>query len=155
MIAYYELTEAIKDHLQNDADVNTVELRGIDDIDTAKQSIFALAHIGIQNAEFIEGMVRFTIAVSVMDLVDDRRDNIDSIALEDRWKGLDNRQDVLNTTLSVIERLVRSIQKGTLAGSSYELQSHSAEPFEERFENLLTGWVGTLVIDVPNSVQNC
>jgi hypothetical protein len=155
MIAYYEITEALKDFLQNDPEVNTVELRGIDDIDTSKTSIFALGHIMVENAEFIDGVARFSIRVSVMDLVDERRVNINDIPVDERWKGIDNRQDVLNTTLSVIERLVRHIQKGSLASFAYELQSHSAEPFEERFENLLTGWTASMVIDVPNTIQNC
>jgi hypothetical protein len=155
MIAYYDITKAMHDHLIADPEVNSVELRGIDDIDTSKQEIFALAHVGIQNAEFNEGMVRFTITVSVMDIVDDTRTDIRDVDASERWKGIDNRQDILNTTLAVIERLVRSIKKGTLYSGAYELVTHTAEPFEERFENLLTGWTATLTLDIPNAVQEC
>jgi hypothetical protein len=152
MIGYYEITTALHDFLQADPDVNTVEMRGVDDIDTAKQSIFPLAHITVESSEFLEGVIRFAVRVSVMDLVDDRRVNND-LPDDEKWKGIDNRQDVLNTTLSVIERLIRHIQKGGLSDSAYELQTNSAEPFEERFENLLTGWSSALVIDIPNTIQ--
>ena len=30
-----------------------------------------------------------------------------------------------------------------------------AEPFEDKFENLLTGWSITYIVDVPNTIQNC
>jgi hypothetical protein len=155
MIAYYEFTKDLRDFLQADADINSVKIGDIDEVDIKKQTIFPFANILITNAEFIEGMVRFDVEVAVMDVVDIRKDNEDVLPADERWKGQDNKQDVLNTMLSVIERLKKHISKGTLQGEGYELQSHGATPFEARFENLLTGWNATMVVDIPNNVQNC
>ena len=155
MIAYYEFTKDLNDFLQADEDINAVKIGGIDETDIKKQTIFPFANILVNNAEFIEGMVRFDVEISVMDIVDVRKDNEDVLGGEQRWKGQDNTQDILNTMLSVIERAVKHISKGTLADAAYELQSHSAEPFEARFENLLTGWTATMVVDIPNTIQNC
>ena len=155
MIAYYEFTKDLNDFLQSDEDINAVKIGGIDEVDIKKQTIFPFANILITNAEFIEGMVRFDVEIAVMDVVDIRKDNEDVLSGDERWKGQDNTQDILNTMLSVIERLKKHISKGTLADESYELLSHGSEPFEARFENLLAGWNLTMVVDVPNNVQNC
>jgi len=156
MIAYYELVESLKTHLQADAEINTVVIGGFDDIDLNKRSIFGLAHILVGNATFLNGIVRFDVTVSVMDVVDENNEGVDNLPAAERWKGFDNRQDVLNTMLSVIERLNKSIVKGTLSLSGYELLSDiTAEPFEDRFENLLTGWSTSFTLDIPNTIQNC
>lgn len=155
MITYYDITNGIREFLQNDEDINYVNIGGLDDTDIDKQRIFPMANILVTFAEFINGVVRFTVEVSVMDVVDIRKDNKDALPPDERWKGQDNKQDILNAMLSVIERLERHIRKGELSKQAYSLESNSAEPFEVRFENLLTGWTSDLVIDVPNNVQNC
>jgi hypothetical protein len=152
MIAYYEITKGIYDHLKADPDINTVVIGSLDKIDINKQSIFPLGHILVGSAQFINGMVRFTLTVSCMDIVDIVKDDLPKD--DEQWKGLDNRHDIANTMLNVIEGLDRSIKKGSLQ-ATYELQSMTAEPFEDRFDNLLTGWSATFVIDIYNSVQNC
>jgi len=157
MISYYEFTKALTEHLQGDPEINTVTIGGFDDIDVNKQSIFGLAHILITDAEFIIGVVRFSVTISVMDLVDERKENINDIPTNDKWKGLSNKQDVLNTMLSVLERLDKAIKNDTLitTGGVEIVGTAVSVPFEERFENLLTGWSTDYVIDIPNTIQNC
>ena len=157
MIAYYEFTTDLRDFLQNDEDINSVNIGGIDETDIDKLTIFPYADILITNAEFISGesIVRFDVEVAVMDLVDHRMDNEDVLPADERWKEQDNSQDILNTMLSVIERLVKHINKGTGSDNAYQLVTHSSQPFELKHENLLTGWVASMTIDIPNNVQNC
>jgi len=157
MIAYYEFTKDLRDFLQSDEDINHVNIGGIDEVDIDKQTIFPYANILIQDAEFINGesIVRFSVEVAVMDLVDVRMDNDDVLPADERWKDQDNTQDILNTMLSVIERLVKHINKGTGSDNAYQLVSHTATPFEMRFKNLLAGWSAEMVIDIPNNIQNC
>ena len=156
MIAYYELVENLKIHLQADAEVNTVKIGSVSEADLNKRAIFALANILVVNATFMSGVVTFDVTVSVMDLVDENKEGLDNLPAAERWKGWDNRQDVLNTTLSVLERLHNSIRKGTLSEYGYEVDEDMlAEPFEDSFENLLTGWSTTFTITIPNTIQNC
>ena len=155
MITCYKITKAIHDALKNDRDVNTVVIGDTDSVDMDKQTIFPLAHVLIQDMEFLHGFNRFSIVVSMMDLVDETKENITEIPADERWKGQDNRQDILNTTSAVLEKLVKFVEN-TLSDDGYYLESKSkAVPFELRFKNLLAGWDMTFVIDVPNTVQNC
>ena len=100
MIGYYEITKDIHDHLKSDSDVNTIKIGSLNEVDLNKQTIYPLSHILVGSAQFINGSVRFGITVSVMDAVDESKNNITDIAEDERWKGVDNRQDVLKFNVS-------------------------------------------------------
>ena len=154
MIAYYQLIERLHAHLIADADINTVEIGDLDIVDLPKQTIYPIGHILVQNVEFQEGVVRFTVVINTFDMVDVTKKDIR--AENEPFKGIDNKQDVLNTMLAVLENLDKSLLQGAFLELGWELQGNlTAEPFEERLENLLTGWSGTFIIDTPNTVQDC
>tara|TARA_R110002124_G_C8825835_1_gene504350 strand:+ start:598 stop:885 length:288 start_codon:yes stop_codon:yes gene_type:complete len=70
--------------------------------------------------------------------------------------GVDNRQDILNTQLLVANKLVSELKRGDLMQEKYQLNgTPTAEPFEDRFENLLVGWNLGLSIDIPNTITLC
>ena len=155
MITYYAITKELQSFLISDSEINTVTIGGFDEVDINKQSIYGLAHILVNSAEFLTGTVRFSITITVMDIIDERKNNIRDLEADERWKGISNKQDVLNTMLSVLERLNKYIIN-TLSDEGYELNGNmTAEPFEDRFEHLLTGWSTTFNVDVPNTIQNC
>ena len=154
MIAYLEMTEAIRNHLLSDEDINTVVIGDLSQVDVAKQTMFPLAHLFVGSTSFINGMVRFSVTVSTMDIVDINKNNTDKTS--ESWKGHDNRQYIQNTMLGVLENLDKEIDRGDMADFGYEMIGDAtAEPFEDRFENLLVGWSMTFTLDVPNTVQNC
>jgi hypothetical protein len=122
------------------------------DVDLAKQSIFPLSHINIQDAVFGEHTITFSIQVIAMDLVDEsKEDKFDTDSIP--YQGLDNKHDVLNTQLAVINRLQSKLRRGDLNDDNYVLDTDAtATMFEDRFENLMTGWALTLSISIPNNV---
>ena len=71
---FYLLTETIKDQLLGDVNVNTVTTGDIYDIDLAKQSIFPLSHIIINNVTTQEQVLTFNISVLAMDIVDESKE---------------------------------------------------------------------------------
>jgi hypothetical protein len=65
--------------------------------------------------------------------------------------GNDNRQDILNTQLTVLNRLQQKLRKGTPHQDGYHLEgSASMEAFYDRFENELAGWVSTFEVVTMN-----
>ena len=154
MISYYRATELIKEHLIADRDINTVIIGNLDEIDLNKQQIYPLAHILVGSSNSINGTVNFDITVSCMDVVDITKKDIRDE--NEVYKGIDNKQDVLNTQLAVLENLETSIRKGTLQELGLELLSDvTREPFEDRFANLLTGWSAVFDLSIPNEIQGC
>ena len=66
---YYLVTTTIKDNLLNDENVNTVTTGDITKIDLAKQTIFPLSHIIVNNVSQEEQVLRFNVSVICMDIV--------------------------------------------------------------------------------------
>lgn len=156
MIAYYEITKEIRDFLQSDKEINTVRIGNFFDLDLNKAEIYAIGGIEADNPEFIEGMVRFNVTLIVMDLVDERKKNRDELPADEQWKGQDNKQDVHNQLLAVLERFDKKLKDGSWADDGWELiGTPTITKFEERGDNMLAGWTGVYVIDIPNTVQSC
>jgi len=150
MREYYDLVDKLNTYLDGSPSVNTVTFGDIFKVDLSKQTIFPLAHINIQSVTFSEHIMTFSIQVICMDIVDEsKKDRFadDSIP----YQGLDNKHDVFNTQLTVINGLQSSLRRGDLFEDRYQLVSDaSANQFEDRFENLLAGWSMDLTIEVPN-----
>lgn len=148
---FYLLTETIKDQLLNDVNVNTVTTGDIYDIDLAKQSIFPLSHIIINNVTTQEQVLTFNISILAMDIVDESKE-----ATTDIFRGNNNEQDILNTQLAVLNKLVMVLRKGTLYSDQYQLDGDATlEPFYERFDNRLAGWSATFNVFVKNDIDIC
>ncbi len=148
---FYLLTEAIEQQLLSDVNVNTVTTGDIYDIDLAKQSIFPLCHIIINNVTAQENVLTFNVSVLAMDIVDESKKETTDI-----FRGNNNEQDVLNTQLQVINKLIQVLRKGTLYNDKYQLDGNAnCEPFYERFENKLAGWSATFNVFVNNDITIC
>ena len=148
---FYLLTETIEGQLLSDVNVNTVTTGDIFDIDLSKQSIFPLSHIIINNVTTEESVLRFNISVLSMDVVDESKEKTTDI-----FRGNNNEQDILNTQLGVLNKLVMVLRKGDLYSSQYALDGDaSLEPFYDRFENKVAGWTATMDVLVANDITIC
>ena len=150
MKAFYNLMDKVYTYLNGSPSVSTVTFGNIFDVDLSKQTLFPLSHINIQNVTFSEHTMKFSLQVICMDIVDASKDDkLDPASVPYKW--LDNRADVLNTQLTVINGLQSSLRRGGLNDEDYVLTSDAtANLFEDRFENLLSGWALDLTIEIPN-----
>lgn len=150
MKEYYNLIDNIYNYLIGNNNINTVTTGDLLEVDLSKQSIFPLAHIIVNDITFSEHFMTFSINVIAMDVVDEDKDD-----KQDKDKphlGLDNSHDILNTMLSVVNGLQSSLRRGGMNENNYEINdSPTATQFEDRFENLLTGWSLLLNVEVPNN----
>ena len=148
---YYQLTETIKEQLLADTNINTVSSGDISEINLNKQDIFPLAHIMVNSVVDEEQVLRFNITVIACDIVQQSKD----LTL-DRFTGNNNEQDILNTQLAVINKLVQVLRKGQLYSEKYQLDGNpSCEPFYDRFENMLAGWTCTMDVLIHNDITIC
>lgn len=151
MTGFYNLTDKIKDTLQAEPFVNTVTYGSLDDVDLDKQTIFPLSHIIVNNCSVAENVLTFNISILAMDVVDESKDEV-----TDNFVGNDNEQDVLNTQLSVLNRVIALLQRGSVYKEKYQVVGAvGCEPFVDRFENKLAGWVATMDVIVENDMTIC
>lgn len=151
MTGFYNITDKIKYTLAAEPFVNTVTYGSLDDVDLNKQTIFPLSHLIVNNCNVANNTLTFNISVLAMDIVDESKAEV-----EDDFVGNDNEQDVLNTQLAVLNRLIAILQRGDVYTDKYQVVGAvGCEPFVDRFENKLAGWVATFDVIVENDMTIC
>jgi len=148
---FYQITETIKNQLLADVNVNTVTTGDITEIDLSKQTIFPLCHIIVNNVTILEQVLQFNISVLAMDIVDQSKQETTDI-----FRGNNNEQDIINTQLAVVNKLIGSLRQGTIHLDLYQLTGDaSCEFFYERFENEMAGVTCTFDVFVANDINLC
>jgi len=136
MIGYYTITQALKDALIQDTNVNTVTKGKFDGVDIAKQNMFPLSHLYIPNVAHELSTLRFSVEILLVDIEDVTND-----VATDIFIGNNNTDDIHNTQLAVGIRLTERLRRGDLFGSEYQLDGDpNFEDVTDEFENGLTGW---------------
>tara|TARA_B100000795_G_scaffold250197_1_gene218220 strand:+ start:254 stop:709 length:456 start_codon:yes stop_codon:yes gene_type:complete len=151
MKGFYQVTETIKNQLLSDVNVKTVTTGDITKIDLSKQTIFPLSHIIVGNVDNNDNVLRFSLSVLAMDIVNISKDEVFDIFI-----GNNNEQDILNTQLAVLNKLVQVLRGGTLHQDLYQLDGNPTfEPFYDRFENEMAGWSLSFDVLIPNDILIC
>ena len=148
---FYQLTETIKTELLQDQNINTVTTGDITDVNLNKQDIFPLGHIIINSVVDEEQVLRFNISIIACDIVDQSKNET-----IDEFRGNNDVQNILNTQLAVLNRLIQRLRMGTLYTDMYQLDGNpNLQPFYDRFENQLAGWTATMDIQIYNDIYIC
>jgi hypothetical protein len=148
---FYQLTETIKEELLKDVNINTVTTGDITDVNLNKQDMFPLGHIIINNVIDQEQVLSFNISILACDIVNQSKE-----LTTDRFTGNNDLQDILNTQLSVLNRLIQRLRMGDLYTDMYQLEGDpNLQPFYDRFENQLAGWTATMDVKIYNDIYIC
>lgn len=152
MTHVYDILDVLKEELRSSPSVNTVTYGEVSDLDLDKTTMFPLSHLLIENVSYNERTVNFRIRVLCADIVDYNKEPSEF----DDFYGNDNLHDVMNTQFEVINTLIMKLMRGDLFNARYQVNtSPVAEPFKERFNNVLAGWSVDIDIEVPNGVSIC
>ena len=151
MKGFYNLTNKLKDTLAAEPFVTTVTYGSLDDVDLNKLTIFPLAHVIVNNTTIGTNTLTCNVSILAMDIVDISKD-----AVTDKFVGNDNEQDILNTQLALLTRVVNLLQRGSLFEDLYQVEGTiNCEPFVDRFENKLAGWSATMDVVIQNDMTIC
>jgi len=151
MQGFYNITTKIKETLALDDFVNTVTYGDIFEIDLNKQDIFPLSHFIVNSATLNGSVWQFNMSLLCMDIVDESKEDI-----TDKFLGNDNEQDVLNTQMAVINRLLELLRRGDLYTELYQLEgAPQIEAFFDRFDNKVAGWTLSFDVLIPNDMTIC
>ena len=143
--------------------IATVTTGDIFDINLEKMEKFALMHINPVNVTTGDFGLTYNFQIFIADLVSEKEDwteaNIQSA------NNLSNEQEVLSETLQIsvdiISMLRHSEHQSTQNVDDINAPVYFAdgqqtlEPFNERFDNLLSGWVFSIGILVANDFDAC
>jgi hypothetical protein len=155
MKEYYNITEKLRSQLQGQTGINSVTLGDINSVDLNVQTIFPLAHVIVNSSAISRNVMSFNISVIFADLVDVSMKETKDQPDDDVYWGQDNLQDVYNKTLAEANILSQQMLRGGLFDDYFQVsETITAEPFEDRFKNLLAGWTITFDVETPN-VETC
>lgn len=148
---YYQLTQTIREVLFSSPFVNTISIGDISKVNLNKQDIFPLSHIIVNSVSVDEQVLNFNISILACDVVEQTKEETTN-----RFTGEDNEQDILNTQLAVLNKLIQRLRMGELHQDMYQLEgSPSLTPFHDRFENELAGWSATMNVLIYNDIYIC
>jgi hypothetical protein len=149
MRAFYDFTTRLKNQLQSQQ-INTVTIGAMSSIDSAKQTLFPVAHIIMNSATINENTIEFDCMVVFADIVDESKANAKD---EVPFYGNNNLHDVYNAMLAEANILSQQMLRGELFSNHTQITAApTAEPFAERFTNRnLAGWLLSFNASVPNN----
>lgn len=148
---YYTTLETLRAHFAADPIVNEITQGDIFSVDLNKKTIFPLIHIMVNSSTAEEFVVRYNISIMAMDIVDISKELDTNL-----FYGMDNEIDALNSMHNVLLRAYKLMKAGSIWDSKVQIEDQATlEPFAERFENNLAGWVMTFDIVVPNEMTIC
>ena len=147
---YNNTIDTLKQLGTNHYQIKTVTTGDIFEIDLEKNTLYPLMHINPINAVAQNNQMTLSFQVFVMDIV---------------FPDESNEQEVLSDCLSICNDLIGTLKNGESLYLSNASQGESPayftegdvtiEPFTERFDNSVSGWVFTLPIIIENDYNTC
>jgi len=142
--------------------ITTTTTGDIFDIDLEKNTLYPLMHLNPVNVQTGPSTLTYNFQIFIMDLVSERANwtpaNFPSA------NNLSNQQEVLNDTLQIATDIIgifrhsewQSALVNDINAPVYFAEGEfNLEPFSERFDNEVTGWVFPISIIVENDFQTC
>ena len=134
--------------LESHKQIESVTTGDIWDIDLEKNTKYPLAHVNIGNVDLSMSQKTFNFQVFIMDISDE-----------------DNQQYVLNDTMQIMSDLIALLKHGENT-YTYNAQAgeeprywvddnFTFEPFTERFDNTLSGWICDINIIIESVLDSC
>jgi len=168
---YLNLINTIRNIGEHHKFIHTTTVGDIYDIDLSKETLFPLMHINPVNVSTGYSQLTYSFQIFVCDLVSEKEDWKEGLSINNPnpypnnpFKDLTNEIDVFNDTLQTCVDIVsifrnskwQSVGSLDINNQDYVTEGeYTFEPFTERFDNLLTGWVFTLNVTVHNEFQTC
>ena len=158
---YNNAIDTLKSLGEQHEQINTTTTGDIWRIDM-NETLFPLFHINPVNVETGLSSLTYNFQLFVMDAVTER-ENWTEANLQSA-DNLSNEQEVASSCLQVCVDIIGMMRhskwqaEGELdidAPVYFTEGEYTLEPFQERFDNLLTGWVFSIGIEVQNDFQAC
>jgi len=160
---YNNVINTLKNIGDTHLNITTTTTGDVFDIDLAKNTLFPLMHINPVNVTTGRVGLNYSFQIFVMDLVSQKKDWTEEEIQSAAW--LNNEQEVLSSTLQTCVDII-SIFRNSAYQSEQGIDDinyptyftdgdFTITPFTERFDNLLTGWVFNIEVEVENDFQTC
>ena len=148
--------------------ISTTSVGDIWEINLEKMQKFPLLHINPTSVVTGDSQLTYNFQIFIMDMVTEKSNwtkNNEDANFTKLVKTLNNEQDVYNQTLQIATDFIgmlRHSERQSLEGVNdinspiyFTQDQFTLEPFQERFDNLLCGYVFQIGVLVQNDFQTC
>ena len=126
----------LEDTLNADQQVHTVTIGNPSKMDIAKESMYTLGHITTGGVQINDNTLNIAVTVFVVD------------KMETTTEGKNNEADVLNSTLAVCVRMVKTII--SFGDEITIIEGINCTEIENE-KNSVVGWECSFTLEVPNT----
>ena len=148
--SYNNVLDTLKCVGEQHLNIHSVTSGDIWEIDLEKNTLYPLFHINPVNVTVGQNIRSFNFQLFIMDLVEPDESN---------------EQEVLSDCLEIMNDIIAIYKHGEIlysydaaAGEEQRYfidNDFTIEPFTERFDNSVTGWVMSFAITVENELNSC
>lgn len=147
----------------NHPQIEAVSQGGLEDIDDNAFTFYPFANVSILDATFNPTTTDYLIQIVVADKIKNKNNesnsgnnyvnNTTTNAMKVPFEGPDDRVDIWANTLGIVNDLTSYTQYSV---ESFQINDAIVnEPFYERFNNGLAGWVSTFTLTTHNARPRC
>lgn len=158
---YNNIIDTLKNLGTEHHQITTTTTGDIWEVDLSKNTLFPLLHINPLNVQTGQSTLTYNFQIFVMDLVSEKTNwtqaNFQSA------NNLSNGQEVLSETLQICTDIIGMLRHSQWQNTPLDINEpmmfgegeFNIEPFVDRFDNEVSGWVFQLPIIVHNTFQTC
>jgi len=147
---YYNVLNYFKTIMKNHPSIQSVTYGDIDSIDDKQYPEYPLGNVLITDSRFEKSTTTFTVQLTIAD----KQKNLNNESSGSRnsltvpFYGVDDMVDIHANTLAVLNDLTAYTQRGV---QGFEVNGDiNCQPFSDRFNNGLAGWVSTFELTTHN-----
>ena len=152
---YYNILSYFETIMQNHPSIQDVAQGDIGDIDTNVYPFYPLGNVSILAANFTPSTTDYTIQLIIADKIKNKNNESEprTNAQDIVYYGVNDVVDIHANTLGIVNDLVSYTQYSL---ESFQINSDiTNEPFMDRFNNGLAGWVSTFTLTTHNDRPRC
>ena len=160
---YNNVVNTLKNIGDNHYQIKTTTTGDIWEVNLAKNELFPIMHINPTNVVTGQSQLNYNFQIFVMDLVSEDL-GWTNTAIQSSV-NLTNEQEVLSDCLQICTDIIGMLRHGTqqsmqgvndINEAKYWIDGEmTLDPFNERFDNLVAGWVFSISVVVHNDFQSC
>lgn len=152
---YYNVLNYFKTIMKNHPSIQSVTYGDIDSIDDKQYTEYPLGNVLITDSRFETSTTTFTVQLTIAD----KQKNLNNESSGSTnaqtipFYGVDDMVDIHANTLAVLNDLTSYTQRGV---QGFEVNGDiTCQPFSDRFNNGLAGWVANFELTTHNDKNRC
>ena len=147
MTSYYDLLRILKDEIEATELVNTITQGDMSALDINKKNLYPLAHVMVDTGSFVGATIVYNVSIYCIDILD-----ISKLPTTDEYRGNDNEFDVLNSTITILNRVFEKLRRKL---HNVEISEAQLEKGVNKGTNGWAGWQMSFDVVLPANMPIC